>query len=99
MVFPFFAEVEDDDGRSFFNPDYEGPSTCDTVKVLDVHYAMNYGVVAEVQKGNRVFGIALCVLMGLDDRNYKELENYKRWRDNYWVSELFAGFAGAEEDE
>ena len=99
LVFPFYAEVEDDGGRSFFNPDYEGPSTYDTVKVLDVHYAVNYGVVAEVQKGNKVYGFALCFLAGLDEHNYKELENYKRWRDNYWVSDLFAGFAQAEEDE
>jgi len=60
---------------------------------------MNCGVVAEVQKGNRVYGIALCFLVGLDDHNYKELENYKRWRDNYWISDLFDGFAGPEEDE
>jgi len=99
LVFPFYAEVEDDGGRSFFNPDYEGPSTYDTVKVLDVHYAMNYGVVAEVQKGNRVYCIALCFLVGLDDHNFEELENYKRWRDNYWTSDLFAGFACAEKDE
>ena len=99
LVFPFLAEVEDDGGRSFFNPEYEGPSTYDTVKVLDVHYAMNYGVVAEVQKGNKAYGIALCFLAGLDDHNYRELENYKRWRENYWVSDLFAGFVGAEEDE
>ena len=98
LVFPFFAEVEDDGGRSFFNPDYEGPSTYDTVKVLDVHYAINYGVIAEVQKGNKVYGIALCFLVGLDGHNYIELEKYKRWRDNYWVSDLFAGFTGAEED-
>jgi len=99
LVFPFYAEVEDDGGRSFFNPDYEGPSIYDTAKVLDVHYAMNYGVVAEVQKGNKVYGIALCFLVGLDDRNFEELENYKRWRDNYWTSDLFAGFASAEKDE
>jgi len=99
FVFPFYAKVEDDGGRSFFNPDYEGPSTYDTVKVLDVHYAVNYGVVAEVLKGNRVYGMALCFLAGLDDHNYQELENYKRWRDNYWVSDFFAGFAQAQEDE
>jgi len=99
LAFPFFADVEDDGGRSFFNPDYEGPSIYDTVKVLDVHYAVNYGVVAEVQKGNKVYGIALCFLVGLDDHSFKELENYKRWRDNYWTSDLFAGFACAEEDE
>ena len=99
FIFPFFAMVEDDGGRSFFNPEYEGPSTYDTVKVLDVHYAMKYGVIAEVQKGNKVYGIALCFLVGLDDHNYKELENYKRWRENYWVSDLFAGLSGAEEDE
>ena len=97
LVFPFYAEVEDDGGRSFFNPDYEGPSTYDTVKVLDVHYAVNYGVVAEVQKGNKVYGIALCNLIGIDDYDYTELENYKRWRDNYWVSDFFAGFSGEDE--
>ena len=99
LVFPFFADVEEDGGRSFFSPDYEGPSIFDTVKVLDVHYAMNYGVVAEVQKGNRVYGIALCYLVGLDDHSFIELENYKRWRDNYWKSDLLAGLASLEEDE
>jgi hypothetical protein len=67
--------------------------------VLDVHYAINYGVVAEVQKGNTVYPIALCFLAALDDHNYVELENYKRWRENYWVSDLFAGFARIDEDE
>jgi len=99
LILPFFAEVEDDGGRSFFNSEYEGPSTYDTVKVLDVHYAMNYGVVAEVQKGNTVYPIALCFLVALDDHNYKELENYKRWRENYWRSDLLAALFGEGEDE
>ena len=97
--FPFSAKVEEDDGRAFFNPDYEGPSIYDIVKVLDVHYAYNYGVTAEVQKGDRVYSIALCFLLGLDDHNYKELENYKRWRDSHWVSDFWVDLLRANEDE
>jgi len=67
--------------------------------VLDVHYAATYGVAAEVQIGNKVYGLALCYLVGLDDHSYVELENYKRWRDNYWVSDFLTGFVGIDEAE
>ena len=99
LVFPFFAGVEEDDARAFFNLEYEGPRMYDTVKVLSVHYAVNYGVVAKVKKDRKTYFMALCFLEGLDDHHFKELDDYKRWRESYWVSDLFAGLIRAEEDE
>ena len=99
LKFPFYAMVSEDDGRSFFNPDYEGLSIYNTVKVLNVHYSIKYGVVAEVQKSNLVYLHTLCFLDGLDDHSHVELENYKRWRKLYWLSDFLGAIAELEGDD
>ena len=33
-----------------------------------------------------------------DTRNYDELENYKRWRDKYWLSDFIVALTGAAKE-
>ena len=98
LKFPFFASLEEDDGRAFFYPDYEGPSLYDTVRVFDVHYSISCGVIAEVQKGSTFYAQPLCYLEGLDKHSFRELDKYKRWRKSYWSSDLFSALSGHDDE-
>jgi len=97
LKFPFNAEIIESNDREFFDPDYDGPSRYDTVKVLDVFYSMKYGVEAKIRKGRRLYRQILSFMEASDpnSRNYTELENYKRWRDKYWLSDFIAALTGA----
>jgi hypothetical protein len=96
LKFPFDAEIIESNDREFFDPDYDGPSLYDTVKVLEVFYSLKYGVEALVRKGRRTYRQILCFMEATDPntRNYDELENYKRWRDRYWLSDYIAILTG-----
>jgi len=97
LKFPFQADIIEPSDREFFDPDYDGPSLYDTVKVLEVFYSMKYGVEALIRKGRRTYRQILCFLEAADPDicNYEELENYKRWREKYWLSDFIAAITGA----
>ena len=95
LKFPFEAEIIESNDREFFDPNYDGPSLYDTVKVLEVFYSMKYGVEALIRKGRRTYQQILCFMEALDTDNYEELENYKRWREKYWLSDFIAALTGA----
>jgi len=100
LKFPFDAEIIESNDREFFDPEYDGPSLYDTVKVLEVFYSMKYGVEALVRKGRRIYQQILCFVEAYDTHNNEELENYKRWREKYWLSDFIAALVGvANEDE
>ena len=107
LTFPFLAELIESDDRVYFDPDYDGPSRYDTVKVLEVFYSLKYGVEALVRKGRRTYQQILSFLEAEDyeSSNYVELENYKRWREKYWLSDYIAaivkvfGKASQDKDE
>jgi len=89
LKFPFYADIIESNDHEFFDPDYDGPSLYDTVKVIEVFYSMKYGVEALIRKGRRTYSQILSFMEASDpdSRNYDELENYKRWRHNYWLSD------------
>ena len=97
LKFPFVAEIIEPNDREFFDPNYDGLKLYDTVKVLEVFYSMKYGVEALVRKGRRTYQQILCFMEAADrgGRNYDELENYKRWREKYWLSDFIAALTGA----
>ena len=97
LKFPFYAHIIESNDREFFDPDYDGPSLHDTVKVLEVFYSIEYGVEALIRKERRTYRQILCFMEATDSdsRNYNELENYKRWRNKYWLSDFIAALTGA----
>ncbi|MCL2367216.1 MAG: calcium-binding protein [Oscillospiraceae bacterium] len=97
LKFPFDAEIIESNDREFFDPEYDGPSLYDTVKVLEVFYSMKYGVDALIRKGRRTYQQTLCFMEAFDTDtdNYEELENYKRWREKYWLSDFIVALTGA----
>ena len=97
LKFPFDAEIIESDDREFFDPEYDGPGRYDDVKVLDVFYSMKYGVEARIRKGRRTYRYILCFMEAFDSdsSNYRELENYKRWREKYWQSDYLLALFGA----
>lgn len=102
LKFPFDADIIESNDREFFDPDYDGPSLYDTVKVLDVFDSMKYGVEALIRKGRRTYQEILCNMEAADPdtRNYDELENYKRWREKYWLSDFIVALTeGMKEDK
>ena len=100
LKFPFNANIIESDDREFFDPDYDGPSRYDIVKVLEVFYSMKYGVEALVRKSRKKYREILCFMEAADSdtRNYVELENYKRWRNKYWLSDFIVALTGALKD-
>jgi hypothetical protein len=100
LKFPFDADIIESNDREFFDPDYDGPRLYDTVKVLEVFYSMKYGVEALIRKGRRTYKQILCFMEAADpgSRNYVELENYKRWRNKYWLSDFIVALTGAMKD-
>ena len=97
LEFPFVAEIIELNDREFFDPYYDGPGHYDSVKVLEVFYSMKYGVEALIRKGRRNYQHLLCFLEASDpdSRNYDELENYKRWRHKYWLSDYIVALTSA----
>ena len=97
LKFPFNAEIIESNDREFFDPDYDGPCLYDSVKVLEVFYSMKYGVEAKIRRGRRLYRQILCFMEAADpdSRNYYELENYKRWRDKYWLSDFIVALTEA----
>jgi len=95
LKFPFDAEVIESNDREFFDPEYDGPCLYDTVKVLEVFYSMKYGVEALVRKGRSTYQQILCFLETYDKHNREELENYKRWREKYWLSDYLVALTEA----
>ncbi|MDR1206187.1 MAG: calcium-binding protein [Peptococcaceae bacterium] len=100
LKFPFNANIIESNDREFFDPDYDGPSLYDTVKVLEVFYSMKYGVEALVRKSRRTYQQILCFMEAADydTRNYDELENYKRWREKYWLSDFLVALVEARKE-
>jgi len=97
LEFPFFADIIESNDQEFFIPDYDGPSLYDTVKVVEVFYSMKYGVEAIIRKGRRKYQQILCFMEASDPdtSNYDELENYKRWRNKYWLSDFLVALTEA----
>lgn len=89
LEFPFIAEITEISDREFFDPDDPGP-VCfmDHVKVIEVFESDRYGIMAVIKKGRAKHVQILAFMEAVDDdsRNYVEIENYKRWRDIYWLS-------------
>ena len=97
LKFPFDADIIEPSDREYFDPEYDGPSLYDTVKVLEVFYSMKYGVEALILKDRATYQQILCFMEASDpeSRNYDELENYKRWRDKYWRSDYLMALIGS----
>ncbi|MCL2121163.1 MAG: calcium-binding protein [Clostridiales bacterium] len=95
LAFPFNAFICESNDREFFDPHYDGPRLYDAVKVLEVFYSLKYGVEAVIRKGRKVYSQILCFLEveDFDSRNYEEIENYKRWREKYWLSDFLVALA------
>ena len=98
LKFPFIAEITEMSDREMFHPDDPGPICyMDDVKVIDVCESFKYGVLAVIKKGRSKYTYLLCFMevADIDSRNYVEIENYKRWRDNYWISDYIKALSGA----
>ena len=96
LEFPFEAVIIESSDREFFDPNYDGPGYLDDVKVLEVFYSMKYGVEAVIRMGRKKYPQILCFMEATDEgsRNYLELENYKRWREKYWLSDYLKALLG-----
>ena len=94
LKFPVAATVIESTDAEFFDENYDGPSRLDDVEILEVFYSFKYGVDAAIRMEGRVYSYVLSFLE-VDDwesQDYIELENYKRWRMRYWLSDHLAAF-------
>ena len=77
LVFPFAAEIIEDDVGPFFIGDRISVHHIDTVDDL-------YGVIVDVRAGSSRYACPLCNLEALDKKspNYQNVRDYAVWYDN-----------------
>jgi len=97
LKFPFDVMIIEESDHAFFNENYIGPRRYDDAKVLEVFYSFKYGVEALVKIGRRKYQhiLAWVEVIDEDSGNFSEIENYKRWREKYWLSDYIAAFTKA----
>jgi len=97
LKFPFEATIIEESDRAFFDDEYDGPRIYDEAKVLEVFYSMKYGVEALIRIGRRTHHhlLAWVDVSDEDSSNYIEIENYKRWRERYWLSDYIVAITEA----
>jgi len=97
LKFPFEVVITEESDSAFFNDDYDGPRLYDYAKVLKVFYSFKYGVEALIRIGRRTYQHILdwVEVIDEDSDNFSEIENYKRWREKYWLSDYIAAFTKA----
>jgi len=96
LKFPFEVMIIEESEKAFFVDDYDGPRIYDIAKVFEVFYSMKYGVEALIRIGRKKHRHLLAWVEVLDksSSNYVEIENYKRWRERYWLSDYLVAILG-----
>ncbi|MCL2336222.1 MAG: calcium-binding protein [Firmicutes bacterium] len=101
LEFPFVAQIIETSDREFFNPEDPGPICfLDIVEVTEVFETSKYGIIVVIKKDREKHAKPIFYIEAVDyeSQNYVEIENYKRWRDNYWSSDYLMNLLSAFND-